>query len=188
MKQREIPVIRLEDPYQIRLLVCFILNSVGCPLTEKQLIEITTENDMVNYFDLIQALNGIENNGLCTVCVDGTLTSYAIAENGKKALLSYESHIPLSIRERCVKNAVDLLNREQYKTKYESKIIVLEKGYYLRLKYTHPIFNAERMELKLFFEDYAEAMRLQGSVDDNPKEILHIVEDYFRKSKNSAGE
>ena len=50
---------------KIRILVCHLLYSIGCPLNRDQLIEITSLEQAVNYFDLMEALDGITGR-LCT--------------------------------------------------------------------------------------------------------------------------
>ena len=62
---KEQPRIRIDDVNKIRILVCHLLYSIGCPLNRDQLIEITSLEQAVNYFDLMEALDGITGR-LCT--------------------------------------------------------------------------------------------------------------------------
>ncbi len=108
------PRIRVDDVEKIRILVCHLIYSLGCPLSEDQLIEITSLEDAVNYFDLMEALSGITAR-LCTCQeVNGTKI-YANTPLGDAAAKEFGNEIPQSIREKMFEEAVKIYTRDEGK-------------------------------------------------------------------------
>ena len=55
----QVPRIRIKEIDDICVLVCYLIYSLGCPLTKAQLVEITSFEDAVNYFNLSRALEKV---------------------------------------------------------------------------------------------------------------------------------
>ena len=60
------PRIRIDKVEDIRILICHLIYALGCPLSKDQIIEITSLEDAVNYFDVTAALDTVTEK-LCTV-------------------------------------------------------------------------------------------------------------------------
>ena len=78
------PRIRIDDVNKIRILVCHLIYSLGCPLNRDQLAEITSLEQAVNYFDLMEALEGITAR-LCTCTEINGIPVYANTKLGDAA-------------------------------------------------------------------------------------------------------
>ncbi|NLJ16878.1 MAG: DUF4364 family protein [Clostridiales bacterium] len=180
-RSNEPPKIKIDDAYKIRILICFLLHNIGAPLTDKQLIEITTEDEMVNYFDLMNALDGIDKNGLCNVVEQKGGNTYSIAENGSKIVGEVEALVPFTIREKCLKSAYRMMERAKNKKPYKSRVLTLEKGFYVRFSYPDPIEEHNLIELHFYADDYEKALQIKEKIDSNPKllfkSIKNIIED-----------
>lgn len=179
--KKEPPIIKITDDYKIRILVCYLLHNIGAPLTDKQLIEITTEDDMVNYFDLMNALDGIDKNGLCTVTKDRTSSTYTIAENGSKIVGEVEEYVPYSIRQKCLKTAYRMMEKAKNKKPYKSRVVTLEKGFYVRFSFPDPFEEHNLSEIHYYAPTYERAIELKEKIDQNPrllfKSLKNLIED-----------
>ena len=102
---KEQPRIRIDDVNKIRILVCHLLYSIGCPLNRDQLIEITSLEQAVNYFDLMEALDGITGR-LCTCQEVNGIPVYSNTRLGDAAAREFGSELPQSIREKMFEEAV----------------------------------------------------------------------------------
>ena len=102
---KEIPRIRIDDVNEIRILVCHLIYSLGCPLTRDQLAEITSLEQAVNYFDLMEALDGITAR-LCTCQEVNGVPVYANTKLGDAAAREFGSELPQSIRDKIFEESV----------------------------------------------------------------------------------
>ena len=99
---------------KIRILVCHLLYSIGCPLNRDQLIEITSLEQAVNYFDLMEALDGITGR-LCTCQEVNGIPVYSNTRLGDAAAREFGSELPQSIREKMFEEAVKVYTRDEIK-------------------------------------------------------------------------
>ena len=111
---KEIPRIKVDDIQLIRILVCHLIYSLGCPLSREQLIEITSLEQAVNYFDLAEALNGIEER-LCLVQEYDGEPVYSNTPLGDAAAREFGNTLPASIREKMFEEAVKVYTRDAIK-------------------------------------------------------------------------
>lgn len=176
----EVPKIRLDDAYRIKILVCYILHHIGCPLTENQLVEIMTTDDMVNYFDLQLALNDIDKNRLCSVRTAGNgETCYAIDINGVSTVAQFESHVPLSIREKSLDTAVELIKKTQKeKESYNIRIDETNKGFYVDIKFFPDTPLTVKLETIIQAETREKAEKIKDNIDSNPMAFYKQIMNY----------
>lgn len=120
----EIPRIRIEEVDDICVLICYLIYSLGCPLSRNQLVEITSLEDAVNYFNLTQALEKVSGH-LCEESdVDGE-TVYNNTPNGIKAARDLGATLPLSVRDKMFSEAVRVYTRDA----------MTKKGSFLAVRY-----------------------------------------------------
>ncbi len=110
----DVPRITVENIDDIRILICYLIYSLGCPLNKNQLIEITSLEQAVNYFDLSAALNGIGER-LCTVTEPDGIPLYSNTRLGVKAAKEFSSRLPASVREKMFNEAVKVYTRDAIK-------------------------------------------------------------------------
>ena len=112
----EVPRIRIDNVDDICILICYLIYSLGCPLSKSQLAEITSFEDAVNYFDLSGALEKVRGHLCIETYTDGE-TVYSNTQNGIKAARDLGSSLPLSIREKMFSEAVRVYTRDAMKKK-----------------------------------------------------------------------
>ena len=95
---------------EIRILLCYLLKSIGIPLTRQEIENALLSEELVNYFELSDALDKL--------CALGHLTlegdAYRVTASGSDLADTLEGEVPRSVRESAV-NAV--LTAQQYKRK-----------------------------------------------------------------------
>lgn len=120
----EIPRIRIEEIDDICVLICYLIYSLGCPLSKNQLVEITSLEDAVNYFSLTQALEKVSGH-LCEESdIDGELV-YNNTATGIKAARELGATLPLSVRDKMFSEAVRVYTRDA----------MTKKGSFLAVRY-----------------------------------------------------
>ena len=110
----EIPRIRIDNIDEICVLICYLIYSLGCPLSKSQLAEITSLEDAVNFFDLSAALEKASGH-LCIETYTESETVYSNTPNGITAARDLGASLPLSIREKMFSEAVRVYTRDAMK-------------------------------------------------------------------------
>lgn len=83
-----------------KLLVLYLLNSSGVELSELQLMRITSELSVLDYFSLKKALYFLSRNGRILEHENSDSLSYSITEEGRRTLEVLKEEIRPSAREK----------------------------------------------------------------------------------------
>ena len=178
----ETPRIRIENIDEIRVLVCHLIYSLGCPLTKNQLIEITSLEEAVNYFNLIEALDGIGDR-LCIVEEADGETIYSNTKLGVKAARELGDTLPASVKEKMFDEAVKVYTRDAMK----------KKGAMLAVRYVNNANGSctvgitvkdedtgrQKYYLSIAVENAERAELIKNRVSKEPKAFSKYLDDYF---------
>ena len=110
---------------EIRILLCYLLKCVDIPLTRAEIEGALLGEELVNYFELSDALDKLCSLGH----LEQTPEGYKITPSGSSLADTLSSELPRSVRESAV-NAV--LTAQQYKRKlaqHKAQVIKTEDGW-----------------------------------------------------------
>lgn len=179
-----VPRIRIEEVDDICVLICYLIYALGCPLTKEQLIEITSLEEAVSYFDLMQALENVSGR-LCTeVELNGEI-AYANTPSGIKVARELGGSLPLSIREKMFEEAVRIYTRDSMK----------KKGTFLSVRYiknsngtctvginvTDTNTAKQKYYISIETENEQAAELIKQKVKKDPNAFARYLDDYFFK-------
>lgn len=116
----------LTDRTEIKILICYLLASAGQSLTAQQIIDTLVGQQLVNYFELHDALSHLSAQNIITDS-DGV---YSITEEGIDISRQLEKALPFSVKERAYKAVIEILQYENLKRQNKTLITPLEKGGY----------------------------------------------------------
>ena len=114
----------LTDRTEIKILICYLLSGAKQPLTEQQLVDTIIGQQLVNYFELLDALSHLTEQQL--ICENDGM--YTITEDGKEISRQLEKVLPFSVRERAYKAVIEILQYETLKRQNKTKITPVEGG------------------------------------------------------------
>lgn len=116
----------ISDRTEIKILVCYLLSNVNQPVSAQQIIDTLVGQELVNYFELQDALSHLsqqnlitENNGL-----------YSITKEGIDISKQLEKALPYSVRERAYKAVIEILQYAALKKQNQTSITTLHEGGY----------------------------------------------------------
>ncbi len=179
----QVPRIRVEEIDDICVLICYLIYSLGCPLTKTQLIEITSFEDAVNYFNLTQALEKISGHLCDETDVDGE-TVYNNTPMGIKAARELGASIPLSVRDKMFKEAVRVYTRDAMKKKDSFLAVRYIKNADESCTVGITIMDEDTARQKYYIEIAAnnteQADRIKQKVKDDPKAFAEYLDNYFK--------
>lgn len=117
----------LTSVQEIRILLCYMLQSVAAPIPRDALTDIITAGGMANYFDTEDA---IEDLIRLQHLVQSDDKLVATTVTGNQIGESLGVRIPYTLRERSVKAALQLLKRREVERDNKVDIRKLEEGGY----------------------------------------------------------
>lgn len=101
----------------IRILLCYILASVGAPLSRQDLSRIIQEKGLANYFEVEDALATLLKQGNIAQDEQGFC---AVTRGGLEIANSLDATLPLSVRDKALEAAFTLL--AQAKAQRENRV------------------------------------------------------------------
>ena len=117
----------LTSVQEIRILLCYMLQSVAAPIPRDALTDIITAGGMANYFDTEDAIEDLIRLQHLVQTEDRLV---ATTVTGNQIGESLGVRIPYTLRERSVKAALQLLKRRQVEQDNKVEIRKTEEGGY----------------------------------------------------------
>ena len=109
----------------IRILLCYIMASVGAPLSRQDLSRIIQEKGLANYFEAEDALASLVAQGNVAQEPDGC---YTVTAAGREIAHSLDATLPLSVRDKALKAAFTLLAHAKAQREKQVALRVTETG------------------------------------------------------------
>ena len=115
----------LTTAQEIKILLCYMLHSVGQPIHRDQVTEIVVGGGMANYFDTEEAIEELLRLQHLVQSEDRLI---ATTVTGGQIGESLATRIPYTLRERSVKSALLLLRRRRIEAENRVAITPQEEG------------------------------------------------------------
>lgn len=163
----------LKDADDIKILICYLLNSVGRPLSFSNMNDIIQHDELCNYFSFASALRGLLISGHIDIVrgKDGGEEFYKNTSLGDETAKLFERRLPASVREKAVGSAVKLLSK--IKRESENKALIEENpsgGFFV----TCSIYDMGDilLSVKILVADINQARLIKRNFQSNP-ELLY---------------
>ena len=162
----------LRTKNEIRILVCYLLTSVGAPLAKSDLIAIAVENGLANYFELADAIAEMTENGIVTASgPDGGLCSPT--EKGRMISKQLDSELPATVRSRALSAAMNLLAKQ--KREQENRVEISPEGKGYRVACHISGGEADLMNFSLAVPDLAQANLVKANFQKSPETVYRMM-------------
>ncbi len=163
----------LRNTKEIGILICYILEKAGKPVSELDLMEIIQSNGMANYFEAASAITELLYNGNIVYADEGK-KEMTVSSNGKMISRQLHDELPLTIRQKAVAATVGLLQRQKTEQENPVTITKLESGgYNINLKIQDGI--RDLMSLDIFVPDRREADRIRKNFHQAPEKLYSVI-------------
>ncbi len=183
----DVPHIRISDIQQIRILICHLIYSLGCPLTKNQLIEITSLEQAVNYFDLCEALDGITERLCKKLDMDGEEV-YANTRLGDAAAREFGNTLPVSVREKMFDEAVKVYTRDAMKKDSLFAVRYAENdngSCTIGISIKSETTGKQKYYLNVYTDSKQKAKSIKSRVEREPKKFRDYLDRYFENNKSN---
>ena len=154
----------LTNVQEIRILLCYMLNSVAAPIPRDALTDIIAAGGMANYFDTEDAIEDLIRLQHLVQSEDKLV---ATTVTGNQIGESLGVRIPYTLRERSVKAALQLLKRREVERDNKVDIRKLEEGGY---EITCTVMDGERalLSVTLRVSDHWQAEQIKEQFLTDP--------------------
>lgn len=139
----------LTNSYEVKVLICYILNEIQKDLTFDELNAILQEEAIVNYFEYAQAVSSLVTTGhMVTARTENGEEAFLLTDIGIKTAQGFVNDIPRAIREKTIKNAREYLAKKRLEKENKVEVKKTEDGYEVFLKITD--IGTDLLNLSLF--------------------------------------
>lgn len=155
---------------EIRVLVCYMLNSVDEPMDRQSIVEIIFAEGMANFFETEAAIDELVNLGNLTEDDEGFLELTPV---GREASETLTSRLPFTIRTRAIEAAVKLMTRKRRAKDTKVDIVKLDTGVAVTCsidRTEHPM-----MSFTLRVADTEQAELVRDRFLDDPVTIYRLL-------------
>ena len=147
----------------IKILICYLLNSVGEAMDKEQMIDMIFENEIAEYFDIRAAVMQLVENGNVTEDSDGYIT---LTDSGKVAAEQLETTLPFTAREKVVREGLKITTLSKRKKANKAEIEKTKDGIFVKCFLLDDV--QEVFTFKLLVADEFQANLVKEKFLENP--------------------
>ena len=168
----------LRNRGEIRMLLCYLLDKIGQPVSGETLARVLQENGLANYFETMDAVNELVKNGnLATVPVDPSAANgeegVVLTDRGRGAIDILASDLPATVRETAVRTTLRYLTKERNARDNDARIEEVDDGY--QVTFTMADRGTTLMELSIYAATRDEAETLKTNFTDDPVRVYSAI-------------
>lgn len=160
----------LRTKNDIRILICYILNSVKAPLSREDLQKILQEKSLANYFEVNDAISFLESKGNISITEEGYCK---IEETGVEIANSLDVSLPLSVRDKALEAAFMLL--ASAKTERENKVEIERTKYGYNVVCHISGGEMDLMTFSIYVPDLFQARMVKKNFHKDPGGIYKLL-------------
>lgn len=156
--------------HEVMILICWLIDRAGEPVTEAQLEAVLQGQELVNYFELVTALQALERNGQILREPDGSILLTAL---GHQTAGTFADTLPLAVRERAsdaMRRMHTLLRREE---KNKVSIEKRSDGYMLTLTVTD--VGSDLLSLSIFMPGIEQCEQIRRRFLNDPTRVYRGI-------------
>ena len=159
----------LRNRTQIKILITYVISKLNDPIKDSMIIEALQLHGLANYFEVIQAVDELLDNGNLTTA-DGFLY---LTPKGTLSLGELSKEIPKSVKETALADALNLQLLEKREGENTVEVRRAENGYYVTFRVVHK--EETLMELTVYAADYEQAETIKHNFLKNPSHVYSTV-------------
>jgi hypothetical protein len=162
----------LRTKNEIRILICYLLNSVGVPLSKDGIIAIMQDNGLANYFEVADAVAEMSEKGI--LCRDsGHPDAFTLSDNGKIIAKQLDTALPPSVRNKAVGTALRLLAEAKRERENRVEFIRVDKGYHVICHISGG--DMDLMKITLYVPDLNQANMVKKNFHRSPEIVYRML-------------
>ncbi len=162
----------LRSKGDINAIICYAVAKSKVKLTKKNICDAMAEGGIANYFEVTEAFSRLLRDKIITEDENGYLSAPIKSE---KLIEMVEKDLPLTIREKSVKIAMKLAEKEIFIKENKVDLVKTENGYDITMHITDK--GVDFMVLKLNAPTEEQAILIKDKFVENPVKIYNNLID-----------
>ncbi len=154
----------------IRILLCYILNSVNGPLSGESISQIVQEKALANYFEVGDALAALLRQGNLRQDEEGL---YTVTPAGREIAQSLDATLPLSVRDKALEAALRLMADSKARRENRVELAETENGFHVTCHISGGALDL--MEISLYAPDKNQAKLIEQNFYQNPEGVYKLL-------------
>lgn len=163
----------LTDKYDIKILICYLLNNVSEQLTKNQLDFVFQDGQFANYFSFCDAFAELVSSAHITVTDSNIILNDLGVQTAKKLF----SSLPISLRDNVVSTAMRLLSQLKNERENEAIIVKYQNGY--KVSCTIHDVDFDLLSFEVFAPDITQAEIIKDKFQKNPTKLYQNLINYL---------
>lgn len=170
---------------EIRTLICYMLKSVGAPMSKEMIVNSLMEKGLANYFETSSCFDDLIRHGnIAPDEENGDL--YRNTENGDMIATQLEDTLAPTVRERAVECALSLLKKQQVETDNRVTIEKCENGYTVNCAISGG--DMDLLRFSLYVPDITQARLIRKNFYKNPDMFFSVMIAMLTRNKRAVTE
>lgn len=161
----------LRSKDEIRILLCYLLSSVGAPLTRDAILQSVQENGLANYFEVTDALEELTANGNLLLEESG----YRASRQAQQIARQLDTALPYSVRTKALQAALRLLAQARRERENAVEIDSTGAGVRVTCHISGGPARDDLMTLALMVPDMQQAALVKRAFQQAPDRIYQVL-------------
>ena len=176
----------LTNDFEVKILICFLLKKIEQPLSFDQVNEILQKTGFVNYFEFVEAVSELQKTEhvFSTQNEEGEIV-LGLSEIGEAMAQTFHHTLPLTVREKTVEAARELIRMQAQLEETEVRYHAVEDGYLLTMKMKD--IGTDLMDLSVFVPSEDECVEIRERIYADPlllyKTLLAVMMGDYQEGK-----
>ena len=162
----------LTESYQVNILVCFLLDTLNQPLSYDIIQEAAVGSQLVNYFELTNALSSLVNLGNITL-EQGKENIYTLTRSGREMADTFTKKLPRSVRDRVLEAAQESLTKKRMENQLVFDVEKTNDGY--RMSICMKDIGTDLLAISLFLPNQESCDKVRSRFMRNSQEMYENI-------------
>ena len=165
----------LTTDYEIRMLICWLLNSINQPVTMSRINEALLKDGLVNYFELASEMSNLILSGHISdknKDKNGE-TLIEVTALGEQTAETFQKNIPLNVREKSLLNLKEALTIKKSSEENRTSIEETKDGFKLSVEIAD--FSSNLLEMSFYLPTRDLALQCRENFLKDPTLLYRTV-------------
>ena len=164
----------MRSKYEIRILICYLLNSIKEPVSKEIIVDSICEESLANYFETSSCFDDlIEKGNIIEEGSDGDIKTYTVSENGVMIANQLDTILAYTVKEKAYDCAINLLAQKKKERENSVEIVKTDMGYNVNCKISGG--NLDLLSFSIFAPDMPQAQIIKKNFYDNPTNFYKVI-------------
>lgn len=170
---------------EIRTLICYMLKSVGAPMSKEMIVNALMEKGLANYFETSSCFDDLIRHGNIEP-TDENSTLYINTENGDMIATQLEDTLAPTVKERATECALSLLKKQQVETDNRVTIEKCDNGFNVNCAISGG--DMDLLRFSLYVPDITQARQIRKNFYKNPDIFYSVMIAMLTRNKRAVTE